>query len=141
MIKQVLRKSLNTVKEHIDKSNFQKNLIFSLVIFPFLFVPYIIIDILVHLSNNQEYFKLLSSISHIFLMFFVTAISLYAILSIPLTSNSCRKSSFRKISKVIIYFLVFFYILSHHININISKWTLLGIFMRFFYVFLLFHIN
>ncbi|HCD7997231.1 TPA: hypothetical protein ACK00X_002490, partial [Staphylococcus aureus] len=75
MIKQVLRKSLNTVKEHIDKSNFQKNLIFSLVIFPFLFVPYIIIDILVHLSNNQEYFKLLSSISHIFLMFFVTAIS------------------------------------------------------------------
>ncbi|HCZ2613325.1 TPA: hypothetical protein O2W78_002723, partial [Staphylococcus aureus] len=64
MIKQVLRKSLNTVKEHIDKSNFQKNLIFSLVIFPFLFVPYIIIDILVHLSNNQEYFKLLSSISH-----------------------------------------------------------------------------
>ncbi|HCT8947819.1 TPA: hypothetical protein OUB36_002543, partial [Staphylococcus aureus] len=61
MIKQVLRKSLNTVKEHIDKSNFQKNLIFSLVIFPFLFVPYIIIDILVHLSNNQEYFKLLSS--------------------------------------------------------------------------------
>lgn len=57
MIKQVLRKSLNTVKEHIDKSNFQKNLIFSLVIFPFLFVPYIIIDILVHLSNNQEYFK------------------------------------------------------------------------------------
>lgn len=61
MIKQVLRKSLHTVKEHIDKSNFQKNLIFSLVIFPFLFVPYIIIDILVHLSNNQEYFKLLSS--------------------------------------------------------------------------------
>ncbi|HFN8380294.1 TPA: hypothetical protein ACHG7X_000998 [Staphylococcus aureus] len=138
MIKQVLRKSLNTVKEHIDKSNFQKNLIFSLVIFPFLFVPYIIIDILVHLSNNQEYFKLLSSISHIFLMFFVTAISLYAILSIPLTSNSCRKSSFRKISKVIIYFLVFFYILSHHININISKmdssWHFYALFLCFFII-------
>ncbi|GAA5760930.1 hypothetical protein Sauau03_00076 [Staphylococcus aureus] len=26
MIKQVLRKSLHTVKEHIDKSNFQKKL-------------------------------------------------------------------------------------------------------------------
>ncbi|MCG9851102.1 hypothetical protein LHK15_00400 [Staphylococcus argenteus] len=136
MIKQVLRKSLNTVKEHIDKSNFQKNLIFSLVIFPFLFVPYIIIDILVHLSNNQEYFKLLSSISHIFLMFFVTAISLYTILSIPLTSKTYRKSSFRKISKVIIYFLVFFYILSHHINIDISKMDSTWHFLcAFFYAF------
>ncbi|WP_234101373.1 hypothetical protein [Staphylococcus argenteus] len=138
MIKQVLRKSLNTVKEHIDKSNFQKNLIFSLVIFPFLFVPYIIIDILVHLSNNQEYFKLLSSISHIFLMFFVTAISLYTILSIPLTSKTYRKSSFRKISKVIIYFLVFFYILSHHINIDISKmdstWHFYALFLCFFII-------
>ncbi len=138
MIKQVLRKSLNTVKEHIDKSNFQKNLIFSLVIFPFLFVPYIIIDILVHLSNNQEYFKLLSSISHIFLMFFVTAISLYTILSIPLTSKTCRKSSFRKIGKVIIYFLVFFYILSHHINIDISKmdssWHFYALFLCFFII-------
>ncbi|HAR7072753.1 TPA: hypothetical protein I2T40_03820 [Staphylococcus aureus] len=138
MIKQVLRKSLNTVKEHIDKSNFQKNLIFSLVIFPFLFVPYIIIDILVHLSNNQEYFKLLSSISHIFLMFFVTAISLYTILSIPLSSKTCRKSSVRKISKVIIYFLVFFYILNHHINIDISKmdssWHFYALFLCFFII-------
>ncbi len=100
-------------------------------------MPYIIIDILVHLSNNQEYFKLLSSISHIFLMFFVTAISLYAILSIPLTSNSCRKSSFRKISKVIIYFLVFFYILSHHINIDISKMDLLAFLCAFFMFFII----
>ncbi|HCD7575776.1 TPA: hypothetical protein ND462_002581, partial [Staphylococcus aureus] len=65
-------------------------------------------------------------------------ISLYAILSIPLTSNSCRKSSFRKISKVIIYFLVFFYILSHHINIDISKmdssWHFYALFLCFFII-------
>ena len=36
MIKQVLRKSLHTVKEHIDKSNFPKNLIFSTCHIPIL---------------------------------------------------------------------------------------------------------
>ncbi|CDR25808.1 hypothetical protein [Staphylococcus schweitzeri] len=135
MIKQVLRKRLNKLNEHSEKSDFKKNFIFSLVIFPFLFVPYIIIDILVHISNNQEYFKLLSSISNIFLMFFVTAISLYAILSVSLTSETDLKTNFKYIGKTIIYFLVFFYILWHHINIDVSKmessWHFYALFLCF----------